>query len=74
MSDNSTEVFLNFIEFHRTQRPNNVLIAPTDYCQNAKIDREAPIFSSAAATIKLAYLKVLDSEPALKLQRKKNWH
>ncbi len=57
---------LDFALLELTEKPNQYLVCPPDYCQKAAAHREAPVFDVPAAKLRDAWAKVLADQPRTK--------
>ncbi|MEN8722450.1 MAG: DUF1499 domain-containing protein [Alphaproteobacteria bacterium] len=57
---------LDFALLELTEKPNQYLVCPADYCQKAAAHREAPVYDVPAAKLRDAWAKVVASQPRTK--------
>ena len=54
---------LDLVMLELTEKPNQYLVAPANYCQKASPHREAPTYDVPATVLRDAWLKVVEKQP-----------
>jgi uncharacterized protein (DUF1499 family) len=54
---------MDFKTFKLTRKPNQYLVAPDGFCENAKAHKEAPVFQCEAQALEDAFADVALAEP-----------
>jgi len=58
---------LDFALLVLTEKPNQYLVCPQDFCPKAAAHREAPVYDVPAAKLREAWVKVVGAQPRTKL-------
>lgn len=54
---------LDFVLLVLTEKPNQYLVCPQDYCQKAAAHREAPVYDVPAQKLRDAWMSVVADQP-----------